>query len=638
MGNGSVWGKTPGGYAQLYDGDKKQFNVTGADAEIQEFMPSAVRECSGEPEASASEGSNGASTASDSSDALQSSTLSTPQPSQVPELPQSQTKPGRKKKVSFSCYTAKIMNLHNGIPLTEDSDDECDVCRGTGEVQPACPKCDGTGESHVIRHQFMCTQCKGRGSVFECGSTTGCEGSKTEDNNKNVICSACNMPWQNKTTYRCKNLFPYVAFCDFRCDVCVRRDIKKGEKMMSCRQCAWDVCWNCKEQDDHDAVDYILENQYFEDKNPNYNNDCARCTACNGSRMGCAEMDTQTQRQVDDRLKKKPMCMWTYNDFASFVYGFQVLDRDTKPRVTWAGVGDLVDTILQNAFDGDWLIETLNGEDIFGNDHHMSKRPSSLRVGLDLDGQWPPQGLEVSDNLWSGLFVTLYNIYERQDDDSWTPKTWKELCAHFEAQRSISTMAILKQIQERSEGNLEPAQLGLLRHWLKALQLELSWINDGYPVSGCSRGVIETQIAHLQTQIEDRSEPAVPQAQRIPEPGRTPSLVHVRDLDVIPMYPEVTRLEQEFQEKIIHLEYSIEADRDTRETIWNDGTSRHVDVESGRRIRRKVDQLNSLRTEMNNATRELRKAMIAQDISAAVTVIPLPVCHLIAGYAMPIRS
>merc|ERR1711964_652305 len=210
-------------------------------------------------------------------------------------------------------------------------------------------------------------------------------------------------------------------------------------------------------------------------------------------------------------------------------------------------------------------------------------------------------------------------------------------------------------IQERSEGNLEPAQLGLLRHWLKALQLELSWINDGYPVSGCSRGVIETQIARLQTQIEDRSEPAVPQAQRIrvlhkdcPVGRRhwadfiydTSSKVQlpVTKPGVIPMYPEVTRLEQEFQEKIIHLEYDIEADRDTRESIWNDGTSRHVDEESGRRISRKVDKLSSLRTEMNNATRKLRKAMIAQDISAAVTVIPLPVCHLIAGYAMPMGS
>merc|ERR1712096_267352 len=504
-----------------------------------------------------------------------------------------------------------------------------------------CKYCEGTGESHVFRHQFNCTQCKGRGSVFG-----------------------------DKKTYRCENLAPFQAFVDFCCDVCGTKDIEKGDWMMSCRKCGWDMCLDCKKKDDatrarpcictlddsktpvfkrgrytltmglglfkvnkdispntdflsalsltrngqpcncrHGKLyrrngflplaedsscnqcrgtgevkpaveekirllagkcskghkdhttekkcngvspcpDCILKDGtrieqwmfcercdasgtipdgsgtihecewvrnhidvtdtkkgvtgsiwgktaggwaklydgkthqvtvtnalnakndctkclvpcecyrgLFDEKdmkvpdwckqNGNecllgkctgngqlrtgvvaepYRDACARCTACYGSRLGCAEMDSETQRQVDDRLEDKPVDEWKYNDVASFVYGFQVRDRDIKPRVTW--VGYLVGTILENGIDGDKLVETLQGEDFMGDFCAMSKRPKLLRDILDLDDQWPPQGLKIRDNFWSELFVTFYNVYKRQpsqDGESWTPKKFEEL-------------------------------------------------------------------------------------------------------------------------------------------------------------------------------------------------------------------
>merc|ERR1711964_110479 len=62
--------------------------------------------------------------------------------------------------------------------------------------------------------------------------------------------------------------------------------------------------------------------------------------------------------------------------------------------------------------------------------HLMPNRPILLRELLDVEEQWPPLGLEVCDNVWSELFVTLYNVYKSQDDESWSPKTWKELLAY----------------------------------------------------------------------------------------------------------------------------------------------------------------------------------------------------------------
>jgi hypothetical protein len=548
----------------------------------------------------------------------------------------------------------KCHRLTSGRPNPHTTREECDLsldCFWFGDPLKEdkwqqhceCKYCEGTGESHVLRHQFNCTQCKGRGSVFG-----------------------------DKKTYRCENLAPFQAFVDFCCDVCGTKDIEKGDWMMSCRKCGWDMCLDCKKKDDatrarpcictlddsktpvfkrgrytltmglglfkvnkdispntdflsalsltrngqpcncrHGKLyrrngflplaedsscnqcrgtgevkpaveekirllagkcskghkdhttekkcngvspcpDCILKDGtrieqwmfcercdasgtipdgsgtihecewvrnhidvtdtkkgvtgsiwgktaggwaklydgkthqltvtnalnakndctkclvpcecyrgLFDEKdmkvpdwckqNGNkcllgkctgngqlrtgvvaepYRDACARCTACHGSRMGCAEMETETQRQVDDRLKDKPVDEWTYKDFGSFVYGFQTLDRDIKPRVTW--VGYLVGNILKDSIEGDALVECLTGEDMYGDEFDMPDRPGLLRDRLDLESKWPQkvtQGLEVSDNFWSELFVTLYNIYKSQNDESWTPKTWKELCA-----------------------------------------------------------------------------------------------------------------------------------------------------------------------------------------------------------------
>jgi len=172
-----------------------------------------------------------------------------------------------------------------------------------------------------------------------------------------------------------------------------------------------------------------------------YSDECAVCTACNGAGRFLMSSDlnemaalTPTQREVDERLKKLPMKEWTWQDLASFVYGFQVLDRDIKPRVTW--VGDLVSNILSDGIEGESLVGTLEGMDSMDRKCKMPDRPGLLQELLDLEEQWLPQGLEGSGKFWSELFVTLYNIYKRQpsqDGESWTPKTWKELCAYAEA-------------------------------------------------------------------------------------------------------------------------------------------------------------------------------------------------------------
>jgi len=215
--------------------------------------------------------------------------------------------------------------------------------------------------------------------------------------------------------------------------------------------------------------------------------------------------DTRTQSDVDADLEKKNIKDWSCPDVASFVYGFQVLDRDIKPRVTW--VEPLVATILLNATEGWGIVEVLDGEDVMGDLHPMSARPGLLQEKLDLDQQ-----LEVGDNFWSELFVTLYNIYKQEDDESWTPKTFKELLCPacigtgkvddvedsygFFLSNNCETCAATG-CREFASQRSDPSNSGNLVD----LKRELEHLNDDYTF-GLSPDEILTRKLYLLTQIE----------------------------------------------------------------------------------------------------------------------------------------
>jgi len=127
------------------------------------------------------------------------------------------------------------------------------------------------------------------------------------------------------------------------------------------------------------------------------------------------EKDAVTQLEEDERLLNKEIQYWNYHDFASFLYGFQVPDRDIKPRVTW--LSHIVKLAATNSLDSDRLIEMLDGEDVYGDEHPWAMRPQLLQETLDLEDVWPPKGVQVREDFWRELYMAFVKLDKAQNPE-----------------------------------------------------------------------------------------------------------------------------------------------------------------------------------------------------------------------------
>jgi len=146
-----------------------------------------------------------------------------------------------------------------------------------------------------------------------------------------------------------------------------------------------------------------------------YQDECAECDYCGGVRHGNMEKDAVTQLEEDERLLNKEIQYWNYHDFASFLYGFQVPDRDIKPRVTW--LSHIVKLAATNSLDSDRLIEMLDGEDVYGDEHPWAMRPQLLQETLDLEDVWPPKGVQVREDFWRELYMAFVKLDKAQNPE-----------------------------------------------------------------------------------------------------------------------------------------------------------------------------------------------------------------------------